>query len=948
MRLGPIKASSVLAAIIQVAIIRRVVASHKRPSTREQEDMICEALLDNYRATCLNMAQYKRPLGGSSCIYRDSQNTTNAICDDCFGKLKAQYSRNVKTPSRDSGCHLAFMQYVEVLNANYHILELSEMGNYGEAINELFRKPAQESIFSAIYNMPLETPEDMLSFQRHLTTYQCQLPRHCEGILTTFISLYDDVIDGSINRQELAHGSGNSNGRGIAQSSDEPVVAFKMPKLSGGNALVFKNVVTPKKGHGNHHHKYREFQKMKDSENNRALISRIMAMKAAIKKKTKVNSQAIAKEHYSTVVLNILQSEKPSDELVAESISLYSEIDFPEISFSMPHHLITHGVDNARLYAGKIEKAIKKIILNNGVVEKENIYNIFRFYAVCHRLKISDFVQFSHLVCNKISKISDEKKRNVFMKLHEELFARVIASLDTAGQNHEMLICLDGLAKKYPAQKDGIDSKVGIFARELSSAVDPIRSILMICNNLCALEKYGILKNFLNRLSEHLDIEQVVELLSGVMSMGECKMSDKICILFEFVDSNIVNVDDCDNLLDNIGERHDAKIAVALAVSAFIYNACVCAPGCSARDQKCECLRELLNNQIRMHGQIWAKYPELFIYDESVGGGYYTNEYYVLHAYDIGLKRYCDTLDPNEFWRTQVYPQYRLDFFNSVWRCLGKIGAISAENPCYKDIRKIKIDAFRYLRQTYSLDAKDQYKLTCNIISDLLESGTPLPDVQDVYLRDTPLPDAQDATPLPDAQDATPLPDAHDVYLKGLNSADQKSSDGEPINDSGMYKNYLLIEYFLLYCNTSSKSHSISLSSSVDITPIQDKIMQYFIRVLVELDKDGIGIGTKVTFKSLVYCYCEAIYTWGIDNIGAIPELNELMTGIILKIADVWARNFYDMKGNRLLSDMQLEIWALYDLINNHMKAFRPPSLTVNLYKPDALANAATYRMHLD
>jgi len=744
------------------------------------------------------------------------------LCNKCFGKIRNQYNRTtIANPSFSAGIS-RLLKHLEVFNDNYNSLELMKNEMYPEATEVLYGS-VQEPLFTIIYDIEFKSPKDLEQMGAYLAEYCGLSTNYCKVAMENMLLFYNQFSSQIVRMFEL-----------------DRIAKFKPESNSKQNFGCRKN-------HTLHYGLYRDFIDAKSNDVDLVEYTKQTRLEMRTRFYNNVKS-IICIQFYEAMVSKLLESGEVTDQLVCEAIYPYvfgSDKNIGKvkaISFCVVYLLIDRDIESEDLRKN-VKSAIRAILLK---IESGDVYNMLRIYKLYQKLPFADFADFTLLVLDRISNLSDNDGRTHLMNLHGQL---VLASLPCYCESPlcaDNLLCLYKLKSGIP----GIASEIDHIESEyicagLNRNILSIH-LLQILDGFCKTGGFHALENFCSKLC--LTGAQAFALLVTV-SEYICEMDTKLCILYELVNCNVLNYDCHNYIMQSFRGNFLTVTTYALALASYTHKANKTDP-------------MLLNNGVsEMYLHLHVDYPSIF----NDAHGVASPVHYLLHAFEISIISCSSNEAFRKDWQESVYLNYSVNFFTSLWASLNVSREVSIDNPCYPELCEMRMLAFRILK-SYA-DTQKSPSVTQNA-----SSATPssLSATQNALLVAMPSESLLNK-PLDDLfrLSIPPL----DIYTDYLQS---DPSDA----------NYLIIRYFLYYCTHRDAYFHIKRLADLHDSD-KKRLIEYLSRLTPETFKaaPNLEIGIKLQIReigSLINKWCQEAF---------VPDaqLSRLIEAAVLNIAYTWS-----------------------------------------------------------
>jgi len=659
----------------------------------------------------------------------------NSLCNSCFSKASAHFSSIVASSgSKEAGPNSNFQSlntYLKTLNSNHNCYMLAKNGRYKDAIKVLFES-GQKQLFSSIYDLKFKSENEMRAFRVSFEAYSASIDHpQCGSRIEDALKFFNEVM-----------------GQVFYEASLQP------PKHN--NSI---------NRHAKYYAKYHEFiNTMYDSGQLMACLKTLLKQIRASTVQTMLLI-CIPFQFYDALLPRLAQAKSLTSEVVIKALYTFVYDDrrpyrtpFKIISLQPVHAFASYQARNEAAHAAVINNLLRAILLNEDVLAAEGVDSLLRVYTVHGNLPLPLFIDYAilvHRIIAEHSTISNDEERDLFLSLHRNLVADLLSSYNDKSLSIETLLSLEKLRSSIPLLS-------GAVAKIEQSCVitqfENANAVMDFLNLLHNFWRAGDFQRMVSLLSKLRTIGRQALILLKAISIQNFEISFKVPILCELVKCDVLNAYNSDYIMQNLDNSDpDLTITYSLALISYAYRAKQ-----GARIEKPYVLGTYL--------KLSCRYLPIFTYAD----GPHSSEYYVLHAYDIFFNyNYSHNEEMKAFWNNNVFVNYQLNYFTSLWSTLKNISNWSLTNHSLfnsiynhsllnstsnnstsnhstqshslfnntspadgNDLLKMKLWSFRMLK--FYSQANSNLNLLNPPVYDLLKSKQPLSDIYIHYFGSDP------------------------------------------------------------------------------------------------------------------------------------------------------------------------------------------------------------------
>jgi len=604
----------------------------------------------------------------------------DVFCNECLGVLKDALNPSIsqqggkKCNGENKGDkpsnYELLISYFEVLNGNYQIYDWTAKGEYSKAIDCVLGTPIQDTLLTTVFDLTFGTIYEMERFFKPLQEYACSEQFHCRKSVENFLSLFKMAFNVSRWNQNQQTVTIKNNGHAIYYR-DHKGFLLKM----GSEAKILK------------------------------YIDQFCVY--ANKNSRKRNSLSWM-QNSDAKLRKIFNSAQMTDQILIKTIEVFTKKVCECLSVKAIEFIANYRTMRGD-YNEIIQKYLERVFLNQVKIARGSICNFFRMYRFCHRLPLHVFLRFNVTIFDMIQKMRKESNdKDNFIMLQRNLFSILYGTYYANQLNAEHLQHIQKYEGMLPHLAAEIsEMKRGYFGL-LAQRADACSLILQIAFSLCKYEDFGLLRYFLHGTSTFLSNDGVVCILYDITNNECCEIGTKVCILYEMVNCNLLTEVTYAFIMEKSGGDRRLLVAYLLALLSYIKPSYKGNQGLTYK--LCD-----------FYIDLYQRHFDIFNHDENMPG--HSQDYYLLHAYDISLKYHLPAFNFDSKWREDVKQRYRIGFYVQLWGFINPRAAVSRKNPCYKDLDEIKVLVSSAIR--YFTDVGNDFGHSSRSVSSLF-----LPDMQ--------------------------------------------------------------------------------------------------------------------------------------------------------------------------------------------------------------------------
>jgi len=579
------------------------------------------------------------------------------FCNGCFDRLHGSSLQLIKEPAtKKTECYRVLLNHFEMLNNNYRAYKHAEENSVAEAVSLLKAAPVANP-FAVMYNFPFDHPSgNAESFASMLSREICPAfaPTDCcKDEIDRFCSLHTMVF----------------------------LAAGHLQRLDRGEAKVRKH------GHLNYYSRYRELLLLLNA---RASSERLACY-------INENAEKMNRQHkrtplhpnlYDTAIAKLLASPALTENMYLEMLSPYTGKRLAHMNANTLYHLIVHEPKIEMCRAVK-KLLVGRLLLSNGWLARENIYNLFRLYNVLHKVPVAHALKFCALVAKKIRNLSEAEKL-VYSRLHESMILQValpLCKMHYSDSERIMLLC--GLKGMLPAAQSPIEEMMHHEACTIFKSNTPEKKILPICIDVCKAGCFRNLNSFLCNISRFITVVQAHRIILALSkAFGRpIQVSHRLAILYELVKTGAFNSENHSCTIQLVANSAQAAATYALALSSYIHTANLSGQPVAEDIEK-------------MHAGAMECYSKLTDSSASEDGC-------LLKAYGLFLDGYSRYIALGKPCDASIFSGFGSEFYLKLWKCLGKNEELSVNNPCYSALYGMKMFTFLNIHSYFGSKASD-------------------------------------------------------------------------------------------------------------------------------------------------------------------------------------------------------------------------------------------------